>query len=76
MNQHPLIHWSRICHDWIVAAVAGGAVGLSLTTVEVWLKILVLVLSIVFVVQGIVMRHLKLRQHDKQKDKDDGEETD
>jgi predicted histidine transporter YuiF (NhaC family) len=63
----PFIHWSKTFHDYLAAAVTGGALGLSFTSVEAGLKVAALGLAIVFTIQGIIMRHAKMRYYAKQK---------
>ncbi len=49
--------WSHKLHDYVTAALGPGMVAvLSLTEIEAGLQILLLLLSIVFVLLGIVMR--------------------
>jgi len=51
------IPWSHKCNDFLAAGVGGTAIAvLQLESVEAWLQIAVLALTIVFLLFGIAMR--------------------
>lgn len=56
------MHWSSRAHDVFAAAMGLSSVAVSnVSSIEQWLKIVMIICTIVFVVLGCVMRVLKIR---------------
>jgi len=61
---------SRVAHDFIAVLVSGGVAAVTLSDIETWLKIVLLALSIIFIIQGIRMRHIKTNSYKNGEKKD------